>query len=216
MFGYMATAERFYDITLPLRDGGLTFPGDPPIVIGPHSALERGDAANVSTLALGSHSGTHVDAPRHFLAEGESVDRLALDRLVGPAVVVDLSTGQGGIGARELSSHDLLESSRVLLRTGNGERLRRGEFSPEYRALTPEGAGYLLEHGVQLVGIDTLSVERFGSEEYPVHHLLLGHGAVIVEGLDLSAVAPGRYHLICLPLRLAGLDGAPARVVLIA
>lgn len=211
-----ATQERIYDVTLPLREGAATFPGDPPIRLGVHSAIERGDPANVSTLAFGSHTGTHVDAPRHFLRQGETVDHLALSRLVGPAVVLDLSDGQGDIGARELAGQDLGGSSRVLLRTGNGERLRRGEFAADYRALTPEGAGFLLDHGVELVGVDSLSIERFGSEEYPVHHLLLGRGVVIVEGLDLSEVAAGRYRLICLPLRLDGLDGAPARVVLVA
>jgi arylformamidase len=208
-------AARFHDVTLPLRDGGVTFPGDPPIEFGVHSALDRGDPANVSRLALGSHSGTHVDAPRHFLGGGEPVDRLALDRLVGPAVVLDLTGGRGDIGARELAGHDLAGRRRVLLRTGNGARLRRGEFVPDYRALTPEGAGFLLEQNVELVGVDSLSIERFEAEDYPVHRLLLGRGVVIVEGLDLSEVDPGLYELICLPLRLHELDGAPARVVLV-
>lgn len=205
---------RFHDVTLPLRVGSAVYPGDPPIRIGVHSAIARGDPANVSTLALGSHSGTHVDAPSHFLSGGDTVDRLPLERLVGPAVVLDVSRGAGGIGAEELAGHDLADRGRVLLRTGNADLLRRGEFSPGYRALTLGGARYLLDRGVGLVGVDTLSVEGFGSADFPVHRLLLGEGVVIVEGLDLSTVPAGRYGLICLPLGLVGLDGAPARAVL--
>ena len=205
---------RVHDVTLPLRAGGVVYPGDPAIRIGVHSAIARGDPANVSTLALGSHSGTHVDAPSHFLSGGDTVDRLPLERLVGPAVVLDVSRGAGGIGAEELAEHDLADRRRVLLRTGNADLLRRGEFSPQYRVLTLDGVRYLLDRGVELVGVDTLSVEEFGSADFPVHRLLLGEGVVIVEGLDLSAVPAGRYGLICLPLWLAGLDGAPARAVL--
>jgi len=205
---------RCHDVTLPLRGGGAVYPGDPAIRIGVHSAIAQGDPANVSTLALGSHSGTHVDAPSHFLSGGDTVDRLPLERLVGPAVVLDVSRGAGGIGVEELAEHDLANRSRVLLRTGNADLLRRGEFSPDYRALTPAGGRYLLDRGVELVGVDTLSIEEFGSADFSVHRLLLGEGVVIVEGLDLSAVRAGRYGLICLPLRLAGLDGAPARAVL--
>lgn len=205
---------RIHDVSLPLRDGGVVYPGDPAIRIGVHTAVARGDPANVSTLALGSHSGTHVDAPVHFLAGGDTVDRLPLERLVGPAVVLDVSGGVGGIGAEELAEHDLADRSRVLLRTGNAVLLRRGEFSPRYRVLTLGGVRYLLDRGVELVGVDTLSVEEFGSADFPVHRLLLEAGVVIVEGLDLSAIPAGRYGLICLPLRLAGLDGSPARAVL--
>jgi arylformamidase len=207
-------APRFHDISLPLRDGGVVYPGDPAVRIGVHLAIARGDPANVSTLALGSHSGTHVDAPSHFLPGGDTVDRLPLGRMVGPAVVVDVSGRAGGIGPEELAEYDLAGRTRVLLRTGNADLLRRGEFSPEYRALNPGGARFLLDRGVELVGVDTLSVERFGSEDFPVHRMLLGEGVVIVEGLDLAGVRAGRYGLVCLPLRLADLDGAPARAVL--
>jgi arylformamidase len=211
----MVPAGRYHDVSLPLRDSAVVYPGDPPVRVGAHTAIARGDPANVSTLALGSHSGTHVDAPSHFLPGADPVDRLPLERLVGPAVVLDLSRRAGAITPDELAEHDLAARTRVLLRTGNADLLRRGEFSPGYRALTLDGARFLLDRGVELVGVDTLSVERFGAADFPVHRLLLGKGVVIVEGLDLSEIPAGRYGLVCLPLRLAGLDGAPARAVLI-
>jgi arylformamidase len=203
-----------YDISMPIRSGGLIYPGDPEIRIEAHRSIASGDPANVSVLTLGSHSGTHVDAPSHFLESGGTVDELAVERLVGPAVVLNLLGDTPEIGAAELVAHDLRGCRRVLLRTRNSALLRRGEFSREYRALAPDGAAYLADGGVELVGIDYLSVERFDSDIYPVHHLLLERGVVIVEGLDLSEVPPGVYQLVCLPLRLAKLDGAPARAVL--
>jgi len=210
-----SSSGRIYDVSLPLRAGGLIYPGDPPIRIESRSSIARGDPANVSALAFGSHAGTHVDAPLHFIEGGESVDRIPLDRLIGPAVVLALAGEEPEIGAAELKAHNLRDQTRVLLQTRNSELLARPEFSREYRSLALDGAEYLVSRGVVLVGIDYLSIERFGSEEYPVHRLLLGRGVVIVEGLELSAVAAGSYQLSCLPLRLAGLDGAPARVVLV-
>ena len=205
-----------YDVSRPLHDGGTIYPGDPEIRFRPHASIARGDAANVSSLALGSHSGTHIDAPSHFIPGGETVDRVPLERLIGPAVVLDLPDAGAAVGAAELAREDLRGQRRVLLRTRNSALPAGTGFTPAYCALALDGAEYLLKHGVELVGIDALSIEAFGSEDYPVHHLLLGRGVVIVEGLDLSAVPAGLYRFICLPLRLAGLDGAPARVVLIA
>lgn len=205
---------RMYDVSRPLRDGGLIYPGDPEIRFRQHSSMARGDEANVSSLALGSHSGTHVDAPSHFLPDGDAVDRIPIDRLIGPAVVLE-PAGTQHIGAAELATCDLHAQRRVLLRTRNSARPADAGFTPDYRALAPDGAEYLLRQGVELVGIDYLSIEAAESEDFAVHHLLLGRGVVIVEGLDLSAVPCGVYQFICLPLRLEGLDGAPARAVLI-
>ncbi len=208
-------SERIYELSLPIRAGGLVYPGDPEIRFDAHASIARGDQANVTALAFGSHTGTHIDAPRHFVPDGEPVDRIPIDILVGPAVVLDLPGEERRIGAAELAGHDLRGRSRVLLKTRNSALLRSPEFHRGYRALAPDGAAHLLERGVELVGIDYLSVEEFGSEAYPVHHLLLERGVVIVEGLDLAAVPAGVYQLICLPLRLVGLDGAPAGAVLI-
>jgi arylformamidase len=208
-------AGRIYDVSLPLHDGGLIYPGDPEIRIRAHNSIAQGDPANVSALALGSHTGTHVDAPSHFVAGGDAIDRIPIGRLVGPAVVLDLPGELPAVGAAELAAHDLRGQRRVLLKTRNSALAGRAGFTSDYCALAPDGAAYLLERDVELIGIDYLSVEPFGSDDFAVHHLLLERGVVIVEGLDLSGVAAGIYQFICLPLRLAGLDGAPARAVLI-
>jgi arylformamidase len=209
------SSGRVYDISRPLYDGGLIYPGDPEIRVRTHSSIARGDPANVSSLALGSHSGTHVDAPSHFVSGGDAVDRIPLERLVGPALMLDLPGAMAAVGAADLARHDLDGHRRVLLRTRNSALPTTAEFTSDYCAMAPDGAEYLLKRGVELVGIDYLSVEAFGSDDFAVHHLLLGRGVVIVEGLDLSAVPAGVYQFICLPLRLQGLDGAPARAVLI-
>jgi arylformamidase len=206
---------RIHDVSRPLRHGGVIYPGDPEIEFRAHSSIGRGDPANVTALALGSHSGTHVDAPSHFLSGGSPVDRIALDRLVGPAAVLDLPVDVGSVGAAELARHDLRGQRRVLLRTRNSGAAAGTGFSQDYCALTADGAEYLIDRGVELVGIDALSIEPFGSADFAVHHLLLGRGVVIVEGLDLSSISAGVYQLVCLPLLLQGLDGAPARAVLI-
>jgi arylformamidase len=210
------SAARLYDVSRPLHDGGTIYPGDPEIRFRPHSSIARGDPSNVSALALGSHSGTHIDAPSHFVPGGETVDRVPLERLIGPAVLLDLRDAGAAVGAAELARQDLRGQRRVLLRTRNSALPAGAGFTRGYCALALDGAEYLLERGVELVGIDALSIEAFGSEDYPVHHLLLGRGVVIVEGLDLSVVPAGLYRFICLPLRLEGLDGAPARAVLVA
>lgn len=191
------------DISLSIDAGMAVWPGDPPVRVEPVSRVEAGDIAAVSRLALGTHTGTHVDPPAHFLAGGATVDELPLDVLVGPAVVADL-TGGGPVDAARLAALDLPEGTvRILLKTSAAGGL-----------VTPDGAAWLVERGLQLVGVDTLSIEP-PSEHYPVHRLLLGAGVIIVEGLDLTAAAPGRYQLACLPLRIAGGDGAPARAVLL-
>jgi arylformamidase len=210
-----SSSGRVHDISRPLQAGGLIYPGDPEIVFRAHSSIDRGDPANVTALALGSHSGTHVDAPSHFLPGGNPVDRIPLERLIGPAAVLELPAELTTVGAADLARQDLGGHRRVLLRTRNSAVGAEKRFNPDYCALAPDGAEYLIERGVELVGIDALSVEPFGSADFAVHHLLLDRGVVIVEGLDLSSISAGVYQLVCLPLRLQGLDGAPARAVLI-
>jgi arylformamidase len=205
-----------HDISVPIVDGGVVYPGDPRIRIRAHSSIEQGDLANVSALELGSHTATHIDAPRHFFAHGSAVDAIPLERLIGPAVVLHFPPGVAAIGERELRARRLGNARRVLCRTRNSSEWKHPRFTPEYVHLAPDGAEYLIRQGVELVGVDYLSIERFNSEDHPVHRMLLERNVVIVEGLDLSAVAEGEYQLICLPLRLAGLDGAPARAILTA
>lgn len=195
------------------------WPGDPPVVVEPVTRVEDGGAAGVSRLALGTHTGTHVDPPAHFVAGGATVDALPLDVLVGPAVVGDLCAG-GAIGPDRLDALRLPSGTvRLLLKTRGGTNGEPPATAPGESgiaptgALTPEGASWLVDRGIRLVGADTLSIEA-ANDDYPVHRLLLGAGVVIVEGLDLRAVNPGPYRLVCLPLRVAGGDGAPARAVL--
>ena len=205
---------RRHDVTMPLADGLISYPGNPDVRIEPHTEVRRGDSANVSKLILGSHTGTHVDAPKHFDDAGTGVDVLPLDALIGPAVVLAFDDDVRAIGPDHLEGQDRLGRTRVLLRTRNSALQQRPEFVSDYTYLAPEGAEWLGARGVELVGIDYLSIEQFKSGHHRTHRTLFAHDIVIVEGLALGAVGPGPYRLICLPLRIAGLDGAPARVVL--
>lgn len=210
--------RRIWDISLPIGPDMLVWPGDPPVRLLAALSIAAGDAANVSELRLGTHTGTHIDPPSHFIDDGAAADALPLDALIGEAVVVEVAEGAGTIGPAELEAAGLLEDdTRVLFKTSNSAvwSRPRPEFPAEYVAVDPEGATWLVEHGVRLVGVDFLSVERQESPGHPTHLTLLGAGVVVVEGLDLSAVPPGRYTLVCLPLRIAGGDGAPARAVLL-
>lgn len=204
-----------YDVSVPVANGGVVYPGNPEIHITPQQEVAKGDGANVSSVAFGSHTGTHVDAPKHFFDEGVTVDRLPLDVLMGPAVLVAFGSDVMSVGEAELRKHELKGHTRVLIKTRNSGFVRGPEFVRDYTYLAPDGAAYLVGLGVRLVGIDYFSVEQFHSGHHRTHRTLLENGVVIVEGLDLSAPAMGPYDLRVLPLRLAGLDGAPARAVLV-
>jgi len=207
-----------YDISVPLRSGGVVYPGNPAISITAQQAISQGAGANVSRIDIGSHSGTHVDAPKHFFDDGAGADTLPLDVLMGPARLIAVDDAVKSVGETELRAHDLRGVTRLLIRTRNSAWLASGstEFHPDYTFLSPEGAAYLVGLGVKLVGVDYLSVEQFHSGHHRTHRTLLGADVVIIEGLVLSEPPPGDYELRCLPLRLTGLDGAPARAVLIA
>ena len=205
---------RTYDISLPISHGGVRYPGNPDIAISPHQSIARGDTANLSLISFGSHTATHVDAARHFIEGGQTADAIPLDRLIGAAVVLAFPDDVIAIGETHLRACDLRGERRVLLKTRNSTLLGRPEFVADYTHLAPDGAEHLVSLGVELVGIDYLSVERFRSGDHRTHLTLLERNVVIVEGLDLREVPAGRYELICLPLKLAGLDGAPARAVL--
>lgn len=214
----MAGATRIIDISLAIEPGMPVWPDDPPVEIESAGAVAAGDPANVSALRLGTHTGTHVDPPAHFFDGGPTVDQLDLDVLVGPATVLDLSGSAGPIGPEELGGAGLAATAeRVLLRTANSDVWRRRpvRMPDRYVTLSPAGARWLVDRGVRLVGADFLSVEAPVDGRYPVHELLLGAGVVLVEGLDLSGAPAGDYLLACLPLRVAGGDGAPARAVLL-
>jgi arylformamidase len=208
--------SRIYDISVPIRSGGFVYPGNPEIDITLQQAVAKGAGANVSTVRFGSHTGTHADAARHFFDDGQPVDQIPLERLIGPALLIAFADDVRAVGAAELKAHDLKRHKRILLRTRNSALLSQKEFAGDYTYLAPDGAEYLVEKGVELVGIDYLSIEQFHSGHHRTHRTLLAKSVVILEGLDLSVPAPGEYQLICLPLRIEGCDGAPARAVLIA
>jgi arylformamidase len=208
--------SRIYDISVPIRSGGLVYPGNPEIEIALQQAVAKGAGANVSAIRFGSHTGTHADAARHFFDDGQPVDEIPLDRLIGPALLVSFADEVRAVGAAELKEHDLGGHKRILLRTRNSALLSKKAFAPDYTYLAPDGAEYLVDKGVEVVGIDYLSIEQFHSGHHRTHRTLLAKSVVILEGLDLSVPPPGVYQLICLPLRIEGCDGAPARAVLIA
>jgi arylformamidase len=209
----MARVPKLLDVSVPLAAGTPTYPGNPEFELLPVKRIAEGASSNVSKLILGTHTGTHVDAPRHFFDDGAAVDGLALNLLLGRARVVDIPR-RGGIGAEDLSQVGLREDIRVLLKTPNSALWNGEGFHSEYTHLTEDGARYLVDQGVKVVGIDYLSVEQFKKAGAPAHRALLGGGVVIIEGLNLAEAEPGMYEMYCLPLRLAGADGAPARVIL--
>jgi arylformamidase len=175
--------------------------------------IADGQPYNVSRITLGAHTGTHVDAPYHFLADGPTVEQLPLEILLGKCRVVEIRVREK-IQRSDLEALGLRDDLRVLLKTRMSGQLQKRAFQDDFVYLTEDAATYLAQVGIKLVGIDYLSIEKFGSTDYPAHHALLGAGVVIVEGLDLSEVEAGDYDMTCLPLRIVGLDGSPARVIL--
>ena len=204
-----------YDVTVPIRSGMPIYEGDPPVKIEAASSLASGDSANVSFLHLGAHTGTHVDAPAHFIESAAKIDSLPLDVLIGPARLVHVAEDRTEIDSEFLSSCDLESVERIIFRTRNSGFWESG-FRKDFTHLLPEAAEMLVNRGVKLVGTDYLSIEKFHSGHHRTHIALLARGVVIVEGLNLSGVPAGDYELICLPLKIAegAGDGAPARVVL--
>ena len=203
-----------YDVSVPLRPGMVTYAGEPGPELIYHSLLSRGDSANVSSLSLGSHTGTHVDAPHHFIDGRATVESFAAEDLIGPVYVV-AHAGVDHIGASDIESFGLpANARRVLFKTSNGRFWDDDDFHDDFIGLAEDAGRWLVKSGVRLVGIDYLSIERFRSPGHPVHLELLDAGVVIVEGLDLRAVAPGRYTMCCAPLKVVGAEGAPARVFL--
>lgn len=200
---------EIFDVSVPIRPGMVTYPGDPTIRLERVQSIAEGATANVSRLELGVHTGTHIDAPVHFLDGSSATETLPLEVLLGPAVVVDAIAVDRLLDASAVA-HLAPHGERVLFKTRNSELWRHESFQEDFVSLTGEGAAALVELGVRLVGIDYLSI---GDQD--AHRELLGAGVVVVEGLDLRAVEPGDYELVCAPLRLVGSDGAPARVLLL-
>jgi arylformamidase len=196
---------EIFDVSVPLHTGMLTYPGDPTVQLERVSSIADGAKVNITRIDMGAHSGTHVDAPVHFIEGAPGIDQLPLGALLGPCVVVEVP---------DLSRESVVtapeSARRVLFKTPNSELWARDEFPDKFERLDGPAAQLLVNRGTALVGVDWLSV---GDEE--AHKLLLGAGIVPVEGLDLRAIEPGGYFLVCAPLRLVGADGAPARVFLV-
>lgn len=205
--------RKIYDITLTLSPGMAVWPGTPPIIIEPVKAIEQGDECNISLLHVSSHSGTHVDAPRHFNATGTGVDALNPGAFVGRAKVAQLPDSYR-VDRRTLERLDLRGTTRLLIGTRNAALLKKRHFEPDYTYVTEDAARYLVECGIKLIGTDYLSLEEYQKKGHPAHHALLDAGVIVVEGLDLSDVPEGDYELLCLPTKLKDGDGAPARAIL--
>ena len=207
--------RKLFDISVPVKNGGVVYPGNPEIHIELQQDMARGGSSNVSLLTLGSHTGPHVDAPLHMIPGGVGVDGIPLDALIGPALVIAFDDDVMAVTEAYLRSQPIAGYERVLLKTRNSRYIRERDFHRDYTYLAPDGAEYLVSLGVRLVGIDYLSIEQFHSGHHRTHKTLLSRGVAIIEGLDLSEPPPGEYELYCLPVLLDGVDGAPARAVLV-
>jgi arylformamidase len=203
---------KLIDITVPLDAALPVYPGNTPFSLEAVKRIAQGGSSNVSSLHMSAHAGTHVDAPRHFFDSGDGVESLPLELLLGRVRVIEVMSSKG-IGPEALRGIEA-EDIRVLIKTRNSRLWGSSEFHPDYVGVTAEGATYLVNHGVKVLGVDYLSVEEFHKPGAPAHHILLGGGTIVIEGLNLRDVEPGTYELFCLPLRVVGADGAPARVVL--
>jgi arylformamidase len=207
---------EWIDVTLPMRDNTVHWPGHPRYTVTEMMAFARGDNMNVSAVSMCSHFGTHIDAPRHYLPDGSAVDQLPLEVLVGPCRVVDFP-GREHIPAGFIENLDLSGITRLIIRTANSLRLGDPQFYEDFLALTPPAAQALVDKGIRLLGVDGYSIGPFDPTlGYPVHSIFLSAGQeqVAIEEMNLIGVEPGDYTLIALPLRLTGLEGSPARVVL--
>jgi len=208
---------KIFDISLTISPDLPVWPDDPPIELELIELMDAGAYANVSRLSTGVHTGTHVDAPHHFLNDGRTIEQLPLDVLTGPCYVIQLPDGVESITAEALDGMSLpANTTRILFGTSNSRFWLHGEmeFQEDFVAVSEDGAQWLVDRDIRLIGVDYLSVAPFG-DSIPTHRVLLQAGIVVVEGLDLSAVPRGFYDLYCLPLKLLGSDGAPARAILI-
>ena len=206
---------RLYDITVPIENGMPVWPGDPPVRLEQVSSIAQGANANVSSLACGVHVGTHVDAPHHFLDGASTVEAMPLDVLLGKAYVADLRRADVVDAAALERARIPVRTARLLLRTRNSDYWKRREqaFQTSFVGVDAGGAEWLVQHKIRLIAVDYLSVAPYRNSR-PTHQILLSAGVVIVEGVDLSRVPAGAYTLYCLPMKLVGSDGAPARAVL--
>ena len=208
--------QTLYDISVPLRNGMPFWPGDKTPAFTQYCSIADGDRVNCTHLSIPAHLGTHVDAPCHFVQDAGSIEQLPLDVLIGPARVVAIDPQVDAISRQVLIDAGIEVTPRMLFRTRNSRNWSEHphSFQKDYVSFTGDAAQYLLENGVRLVGIDYLSIDLFENDGAPVHNCWLPAGVIALEGIDLSAVPPGDYELLCLPIKIVGSDGAPARAVL--
>ncbi|MBF0385609.1 MAG: cyclase family protein [Candidatus Omnitrophica bacterium] len=206
---------KIIDISLSIREGMVGWPSDPKVLIRSFKSLRRGDSSNVSQLTLGTHAGTHIDAPYHCMEKGKSLDRMPLEALIGECRVIEIKDNES-IKAPELKKFRIKKNERIIFKTINSKRERRLKaFDRDFIYMTEEAAIFLAKKKIKAVGIDYLSVGGYKKDGKNVHEALLKRGILIIEGLSLAKVRPGTYELVCLPLKILKADGAPARAVLI-
>lgn len=201
---------KIYDVSVPIDESTPVFPGDPVFRSQSLKSFKEKDRYQLYEISMGNHAGTHVDAPAHFIKDGNTIDDIPLEVLNGRVRVVEIHHATK-IDVSELKRLILVDDFRILFKTRNS-LLWNEPFNPEYIYLTENAAKYLTENGIKLIGFDYLSIDRFGDESYPAHNALLKNDIALVEGLNLAEVEEGEYEMSCLPLRIKGLDASPARV----
>lgn len=210
------TYEALHDITVRLGEESVDYPGDTPYSRDLVQTMAEGDLCDLSQLRMSAHSGTHIDAPSHFIPGGETLDRYGAGDFILPALVVDV-VDPDAVRPHVLEGADFRAGDALLFRTENSTtgRCRSGPFSERFVYLTPELAEACVAGGAALVGADYITIEPYGDGTYPVHRTLMRHGILVLEGIDLDAVPPGRYTLLCLPLNMKDAEASPVRAVLL-
>jgi arylformamidase len=204
-----------YDVSVPITNTMPVWPGDPPVDLQhkSHESRDKSHTVQLTSITMGSHTGTHFDAPYHMIAGGKRLHEFPLDTFVGPARVVEVF-GVRSVGRAQLERVQLDGTERILFKTDNSSHWQDGKFYENFVYLEPDGAEFLAQRGVRLVGIDYLSIDKFKSDSHPTHFALLTKNILILEGLNLNTVPAGEYTMVALPLNLQDADGAPARVIL--
>jgi arylformamidase len=212
----MRRKKGFTDISMPIQEDMIVFPGDSGFRRVSFLSQAKGDPANVTIYEMSSHTGTHIDFPGHFINNGRSLKDIPLERFIGNAHVLDVSHTENLIKVKDLRNLPEPLLPKILLKTRNSKKgyLKGKRFFPNYVALGLEAAKYLVKRGVQTIGIDYLSIDEYGAKDHAVHKFLLERGISIIEGLDLQKVLPGKYFFICLPLNIPSAEGSPARAIL--
>jgi arylformamidase len=211
---------KIYDITIPITPSMVVWPGDPPVNLQRLSSIDKGDTSNVSQICMSVHTGTHIDAPEHFIDKSKTIENIPLDKLVGKALVLEINDQTGVINEKVLMSHPqkeaLLTCKKLLFKTKNSRlwETSHDQFDEQYVGIDSSGASFLAKLNLDLIGVDYLSISTFNDTEIP-HQILLDREIVLLEGINLQNVPPGSYDLYCLPLPIEGSDGAPARTILI-